>query len=300
MSETDQDDTQRRQRARFVDALTTQTRQPGERSRVGTRAAGAAAVLALAAGATLGLGAWRSYQADENDKKQELAAEQAASYKKLAQPSSQAPLPKPTKSEPTEKTQQPELPVVREEAPAPRPVVTSSPSPKATLKPGITDVRALTAKTRTVLVKNASTGMCVDIPYYKAGKLGLQINQYYCDGTDADNQLWKMTAPRPAAGPGGRDLVQFANAKDGLCIDLPNRGAQPEGTVLSEAHCTGTMGDNQLWWFEAAGDDTVWIRNYASNHLCLQVQGADEKKPAQRLLIGKCGAHDDSRWRVTG
>ncbi|WP_326615426.1 RICIN domain-containing protein (plasmid) [Streptomyces scopuliridis] len=304
MSEIDQDETKRRQRARFVDALTTSAQQPGERSRMGTRVAGAVAVLALAAGATLGVGAWRSYQADEEAQKVELAAEQAAAHKKLTRSPSPSPEPKVTKKETVTE------PGTSVERRVPEPVVTPSASPtkKQTETRAETraedvakaELRKLTAVSRTLLLKNVFTGLCADIPFYTAGTKGEDVNQYYCDGTDKDNQLWRMTSPRPGAGPGGTDLVQFANLKDGLCMDLPTRGGQPSGTGLLEAHCTGTMGDNQLWWFEPAGDGSVMIRNYASNHLCLKVDGlgAEKKKPDQRLVIGPCGSRDDSRWRL--
>lgn len=300
---TDQDDTKRRQRARFVDTLTTNAQQPGERSRVGTRVAGAAAVLALAVGATLGLGAWRSYQADTEDKKQELAVEQAAAHKKLPQLPSRSPDAKPKKEE--EREEQEAVPGPRVGYPAPDGGVSPSASPKKeqTDEPRSSkkDLRTLTSGSRSkVLLKNASTGMCADVPYYGAGKLGTDINQYHCDGTDKDNQLWNMTVRQAGKGPGKADLVEFSNLKDGLCIDMSLRGARPVGTELSEARCGGTLNDNQLWWLESAGDGTVWIRNYASNHLCLQVKGADQKVVATRLVIGKCGSKDDSRWRLIG
>ncbi|MBD0735985.1 RICIN domain-containing protein [Streptomyces sp. CBMA29] len=294
MSESDHDEAKRRQRARFVDALTTHTRQPGEQSRVGTRAAGAVAVLALVAGATLGLGAWRGHQADESDKKQDLAAQQAAAYKNIIRSASPSPTPKPTKTvpKPTKK------PVPHTTSPKPPPTPTATPTTKKTAEAH--DPRALTAHNRTVLIMNAFSGQCADIPYNGPGELGMEVDQFHCDGTDQDNQLWKMTVQVAAGGPGGTDLVQFANAKDGLCMDLPNRGAQPESTPLSEANCTGTTADNQLWWIESAGADTVWIRNYASNHLCLRVKGTDKKAPSARLAIAKCGANNDSRWRLLG
>ncbi|MFD8384644.1 RICIN domain-containing protein [Streptomyces sp. NPDC059679] len=270
---------------------------------MGTRVAGAVAVLALAAGATLGVGAWRSYQADEEAQKAELAAEQAAAHKKLTRSPSPSPEPKMTKKETKKK------PGTTVERQVPDPVVTPSASPtKKTKKHPETrtedvakaELQKLTAVPRTLLLKNVFTGLCADVPFYTAGKKGEHVNQYYCDGTDKDNQLWRMTSPRPDAGPGGTDLVQFANLKDGLCIDLLTRGGQPAGTGLQESDCTGTMGDNQLWWFDPAGDGSVRIRNYASNHLCLKVNGlgAEKKEPDQRLVIGSCGSRDDSRWRL--
>ncbi|MFJ1583231.1 RICIN domain-containing protein [Streptomyces sp. NPDC088197] len=296
MSESDHDEAKRRQRARFVEALTTHTRQPGEHSRVGSRVAGAVAVLALVAGATLGMGAWRSHQADEHDKKRDLAAQRTAAYKNIAHSASPSPTPKPTKTVPKRTGK----PVPHTASPKPHRTPSTTPTPKRTAGSGGKDPRALTAHDRKVLIMNAYSGMCVDIPYNGPGQLGLEIDQYHCDGTDQDNQFWNMTVKLPASGPGGTDLVQFSNTMDGLCIDPPERGAQPSGTELSEANCTGTLADNQLWWLAPAGGDTVWIRNYASNHLCLRVEGTDKKAPSARLVIGSCGTDDDSRWRLLG
>jgi hypothetical protein len=299
LSESDKHEQERRRRARFVEALTTSTRQPGEQPRVGTRVAGAAAVLALAAGATLGLGAWRSYQDTEHDKKQDLQAQQAAAYKNVVQsPSSSlspSPTPKPTRAEPRRTAK----PVGHTNSPAPH---TPSATPTGRKAAGTSgqDPRALTRHNRNVLIMNALSGQCVDIPYNGPGELGAEIDQFTCDGTDQDNELWKMTVQIAAGGPEGTDLVQFANTKDGLCIDPPERGAQPEGTLLTEENCTGTVADNQLWWIAPAGGGTVWIRNYASNHLCLGITGTDKKAPSARLDITQCGADDDSRWRLLG
>jgi hypothetical protein len=301
LSESDQDETERRQRARFVDVLTAHTRQPGEQSRVGTRVAGAAAVLALAAGTTLGLGAWRSYQSAEHDKKQDLAAQQAAAYKNIIPSASPSSTPKPTTQAPKRTAK----PVPTTHTTAPKRVVTPSASPtkkqQQSAGPGGQNLQTLTAHNRSnLLIMNAYSGMCVDIPNYDAGKPGLDVSQYHCDGTDQDNQLWNMTVQVRGGGPGGTDLVQFSNVKDGLCIDPPYRGAQPEDTVLSESDCTGTVADNQLWWLASAGDGIVWIRNYASNHLCLRVEGTDKKAADARLGLGTCTAGDDSRWRLLG
>ncbi|MEV7075030.1 RICIN domain-containing protein [Streptomyces sp. NPDC093990] len=305
MTDIDQDETKRRQRARFADALTTSAQQPGERSRMGTRVAGAVAVLALAAGATLGVGAWRSYQAGEEKQEAELSTEQAAAaHGKLTGSPSPSAEPKVTKKETKKETMTEPGTSVEPRVPDPVVVPSASPTKKRTETrredTAKAELRKLTAASRTVLLKNVVTGLCADIPFYGAGKKGEVVNQYHCDGTDKDNQRWRMTSPRPDAGPGGTDLVQFANLKDGLCFDLPTRGAQPSGTGLSEAHCTGTMGDNQLWWFDPAGDGSVMIRNYASNHLCLMVAGAgaEKKQPDQRLVIGSCGSRDDGRWRL--
>ncbi|MFD5191931.1 RICIN domain-containing protein [Streptomyces sp. NPDC058357] len=299
MSDTEQDDAKRRQRARFVEALTKTAQQPGERSRVGTRIAGATALLALAAGATLGLGAWRSYQSDEDSKQQHLAAQQ-----RRISPSAS---PSPTGGRETGKkapTKHPAVGGARAGAALPPVDTVTSPSPEAEKKKEETpkekkqSTLADASRSR-VLLKNAHSGMCADVSGYGEGAVNQPIMQYYCDGTDKDNQLWSMSVRGAGQGPGGTDLVLFANVKDGLCLDVPMFGAQPPATKLIEARCDGSTRDNQLWWLDPVGDGTVRVRNYASNHLCMEVKD-DSMARATQLQLDDCGTDADSRWTVIG
>lgn len=309
MSDTEQDDAKRRQRARFVEALTKTAQQPGERSRVGTRIAGATALLALAAGATLGLGAWRSYQSDEDGKKQHLAAQEAAQQRRISPSVSSSP----TGGRETGKKAPAEHPAgagAGAGAALPRAGTVTSPSPEAEKKeeekekekeaPNEKKQSTLADSSRSrVLLKNAHSGMCADVSGYGKGAVDQPIMQYYCDGTDKDNQLWSMSVRGAGQGPGGADLVLFANVKDGLCLDVPMFGAQPPATKLIEARCDGSTRDNQLWWLDPVGDGTVRVRNFASNNLCMEVKD-DSMARATQLQLDDCGTDPDSRWTVVG
>ncbi|MFG7943404.1 RICIN domain-containing protein [Streptomyces cacaoi] len=289
MSETEQDDTKRRQRARFADALTTTAQQPGERSRLGARVAGAVAVLALAAGGTLGLSAWRSYQADEDAKKEKLAAEQAAARKQITK--SPSATPKPSKSEHTPES----APRKHVSEPDPEPSTTiRAPQEKKTEQ----DVKSRSTANRSrVLLKNAQSGLCADLPYYDGvGETGTPVSQFRCDGTDQDNQLWDVRVKHPGKGPNGADLVLIRNVKDGYCLDLPDLGPKPPGTVVQEANCHETLKDNELWWVDPQPNRTLLVRNFASNNLCLKVPGPDLKKLDKPLVIGPCN-DGATRWR---
>ncbi|WP_406002908.1 RICIN domain-containing protein [Streptomyces sp. NBC_00829] len=296
MSETEQDDAKRRQRARFVDALTSTAHQPGERSRLGIRVTGATAVLALVAGGTLGLGAWRSYQADEDAKEQEVAAEQAAALRKLTTtPSpSRSAASKPVKSaETAQSARRAEAPVAAPAAPA-APPSRQQPKPKTEKKE---EPHALVLSDRSgVLLKSATTGLCADLPNTGPGYYTMPIVQNHCNGSDGDNQQWNMQVHRGDTGPGGASLVLFVNAKDGLCIDVPERVPKPAGTLVQEAHCHSTVEDNELWWLDPVGDGTVRIHNYMSDQLCLQVWGASPKSTSW-TSIDRC-EDPDSRWRL--
>ncbi|MDT0471504.1 ricin-type beta-trefoil lectin domain protein [Streptomyces sp. DSM 41014] len=155
------------------------------------------------------------------------------------------------------------------------------------------------ANMKGVLLRNISSTLCADIPYYDKGKVNGPVNQFYCDNTDKDNQLWDFEVRYKGQGPRSTDLFQIRNRKDGLCIDLPNYGGQPAGTRISEFHCNGTTGDNQLWWLESRGDKSFWIHNYASNHQCLEVVSGPEIKPVNaRLDIQPCHGGNDFEWTL--
>ncbi|MET8558121.1 RICIN domain-containing protein [Streptomyces sp. NPDC004959] len=301
MSDTEQDDSKRRQRARFVDALTKTAQQPGDRSRVGTKVAGATAVLALAAGATMGLGAWRSYQSDQ-DAKEKVALEEAAQQRRIVPTSPSAPASPSEKPKETAKPADPpargsDAAVVaappREASPSP----SSSPSPKAEKKAAGTVNKLLAAGHSRVLLKNAKSGMCADVSGYGKGKVNSRIMQYYCDGSAKDNQVWSMVVRRAGEGPGGADLVSFINVKDDLCIDLPGYKGLSPASALVEGVCNTATPDNQEWWLDPVGDGTVRIRNLASDNLCMEVKDDSTKRAAQ-LQLDKCGTDADSRWTV--
>ncbi|MFJ5609312.1 RICIN domain-containing protein [Streptomyces sp. NPDC093221] len=287
MSDTDQDEAKRRRRARFVEVLTSSARQPGERSRLGSRVAGATAVLALAAGATMGIGAWRGHQADQDAK--ELTAAQTKAADRLAHlptgsvsPTAKKPTPKPSHSA------TPKAPVHTTHAP--------TPSPKRSEKATATPTPTIAVYPSTALLLNAATALCADIPYFGAGKVGGSVNTHKCDGTSNDNQIWNMRVQPVGKGPGGTDLVLFVNAKDDLCLDMPNRGPQPAGTTLNEANCDGTLADNQLWWLEPVGNSAVHIRSFISGNLCIRPGNVSPGGSDRRLMIATCGTNDESRW----
>ncbi|MEV0276662.1 ricin-type beta-trefoil lectin domain protein [Streptomyces sp. NPDC050610] len=317
MSDTEQDDAKRRRRARFASALTTSSQQPGERTRVGTRIAGATAVLALAAGATLGVGAWRTYQADEHDKKVRLAAEQTAKERELRvhTPAPHTADPKPTRTPAPTHTQDPPPQTSVGTGTEPKSAGTPSAKPKTAAekrkeqekklkKAGPVQPKEMVFRSQSLvdtpktLLRNFSTGLCMDIPGNGPGSQNTPVNQYQCDGTDNDNQLWDVRVYHKGKGPGGSDLVLIDNAKDGLCLDVPMFGAMPAGTKLIEAPCTDSFKDNQLWWFEPAGGGTVHIRNFASHGLCVTVGAKDKpENNDRRLILQKCD-DGESRWRI--
>ncbi|MEK8145801.1 RICIN domain-containing protein [Streptomyces sp. M10(2022)] len=119
---------------------------------------------------------------------------------------------------------------------------------------------------------NPRTGRCADIPNGEgrdqhSGQAGP------CIGTSADNQLWNLQLRAKDAGPDKADVFGISNNMDDLCMDLPDHGPASAGTRILEFTCEGNTG-NQRWWLDPRPDGTYWVRNLASNGLCLSVVGA--------------------------
>ena len=168
-----------------------------------------------------------------------------------------------------------------------------SPEPKATRKAAPPVVPAMN-----VLLYNPTTKKCADIPDYDKGKIDGPVQEYICDGTSHDNQLWNLEVRYPKLGPGGRPLFQIRNVKDQLCMDLPYYGAEPVRTPVTEFTCDGTTADNQLWWVQKRPGGAYWIRNFASDNKCLDVAGYSTGGDGTDLTIFDCSDTDDQEWRI--
>ncbi|TJZ90550.1 RICIN domain-containing protein, partial [Actinacidiphila oryziradicis] len=154
------------------------------------------------------------------------------------------------------------------------------------------------ASAKNVLLKNTTTGKCADIPGGDKGTSGGEVDEFTCNGTNQDNQLWNLEVRYPKGGPHDASLFQIRNVKDDYCMDLPNGGAEPAQTHIDEFACDGTKADNQLWWLDKQSDGAYWIRNYASNHLCLDVSGFSTGGDGTVLTIYTCSNTDDQEWTI--
>ncbi|MEU9469149.1 RICIN domain-containing protein [Streptomyces avermitilis] len=147
-----------------------------------------------------------------------------------------------------------------------------------------------------IVLRNVTTKKCADIPGYDKGQVNGPVREFTCDGTTHDNQLWNLEVREKGGGPGKSDLFQIRNTKDLNCMDLPDYGAKPAQTAVSEFPCNGTTADNQLWWLDKQDDGHYWIRNYSSNHLCLDVAGFSTGGNDTPLTIYHCSRTDDQEW----
>ncbi|MEK8146505.1 RICIN domain-containing protein [Streptomyces sp. M10(2022)] len=261
-----------------------------------TRIAGATAVLALAAGATLGLGAWRTYQADQNDKKKEEAlAAKRVSMQEKPTTSSPSPKPKPSVKEKRESVVQEKPCPGRNRSPSPRrrrPPAPRRSAPRACSPPAIRPAsraahrRAVEERRDRSVRRHPRQRRRIPGPGRQPGRLRRQRQgQPALEGAGADARK----------GPGGTDLVSIANAKDGLCVDVPGRGEQPRGAKVIESRCIPTTADNQLYWIDPGPDGTVMFRNYTNDHQCLRLGAV---APDERLINKLCGPSPDARWTM--
>jgi hypothetical protein len=145
-----------------------------------------------------------------------------------------------------------------------------------------------------VLLKNAASGLCADVPGYGRGAADGPVAQYFCALGDADNQVWSLGVMRDMKGPGGTALFTVRNTKDDYCMDLPGYGGVSSGTKVTEYYCR-PKGDNQLWYRSHTHGHLYRIRNYSSHGLCLGPTGRSHARDKQ-LEIHKCGSGDEWSW----
>ncbi|WP_089100312.1 RICIN domain-containing protein [Streptomyces hyaluromycini] len=170
----------------------------------------------------------------------------------------------------------------------------SQPAPQATKKKTAKPVVPATD----ILLRNTTTKKCADIPGYGDGTSNGPVREYTCDETTNDNQLWNLEVQYQKDGPGSSALFQIRNAKDQLCMDLPDYGSAKLSSPITEYKCDGTKADNQLWWIDKQPSGAYWIRNFASDNLCLDVAGYSTGGNDTNLTLYYCSDSDDQEWQI--
>ncbi|MER6524756.1 RICIN domain-containing protein [Streptomyces sp. NPDC001508] len=84
------------------------------------------------------------------------------------------------------------------------------------------------------VVTNRKDGLCLDLPYYGSVSPQTKVSEYYCDGTNADNQQWWLD-PRPQG-------YWIRNIASNLCMSVTGGKNGGEDARLYVVKC----GDNQL------------------------------------------------------
>jgi hypothetical protein len=146
-------------------------------------------------------------------------------------------------------------------------------------------------------IRNLVTGQCVDIPGFGAGKVDGRVQQFPCNRTTNDNQRFWLVERGTAKAPSGNvyKRYQIRNVKDGLCLDVPNFGANPNGTAVTQFRCAGPE-DNQYFYAVPRARGGSWFVNEKSRR-CLDVEGKAGGSDA-RLTLFSCSDTDDHRWSL--
>lgn len=275
----------RRQRADLVNAFSRRAWQPSERPQLGPRLIAGGAALILVAGGAFAVGALTSY--DHRTAAEQRARMAAMSRTATPGPVVQTPLltqsPKPKRSGSAPVG----APAVRHKGSGTKVTTHSRRLPNGSRFTSVSHV----------LIRNAMTGMCVDLPGYGYGQPDGGVEQYPCNGTSGDNQRWNLVVGKKGGGPHGADLFTVRNSKDGLCLDLPGRGVVGQSDV-TEYSCSPGSQDNQMWYLDKKASGRFWIRAYYSEgHLCLDASGqAGSGGPDANITVFPCSLQDDHLW----
>ncbi|MFI9332523.1 RICIN domain-containing protein [Kitasatospora sp. NPDC052868] len=145
------------------------------------------------------------------------------------------------------------------------------------------------------LLYNTVTTKCADLPDYGPGRINGPVNEYTCNGTSGDNQLffWDLQGTTS----NGYPVYTVRNAKDQLCLDVHDYGAVEAGATVGEFTCDGSSGDNQQFWLLPRGGGGSWIVNLKSG-LCLDVEGVRTGGDNARLTLYYCSDNDDHSWKL--
>lgn len=264
----------------FARAFTSSVRRPHERSLLG-RLTMAAVLVVVAGGVVVGVGAMANHA--PSDDSERVSAEGPRDTPQAVPSSSASPSPSRTRHA----THAPSA--AKHHSPTASPTKHKKKQVRSHRRAGFAGVSG-------VLVKNAATRMCADIPNYGKGEVNGPVNQYPCTMGDADNQVWSLAALQTPKGPHGVSLFQIRNAKDELCMDLGEYGARPAGTKLAEFSCHPTTKDNQLWYLSKAPGGGHRIHNLASHGLCMGPENRAKAGAAAHLEIHPCGRGDTWSW----
>ncbi|MDC2949057.1 RICIN domain-containing protein [Streptomyces heilongjiangensis] len=146
---------------------------------------------------------------------------------------------------------------------------TSLEPPSATVDPG--------AGT-TVRLKLRNTGDAVDD--YRSEPVG-------------DLAPWVTAGPNPYA-----VRITPTERPDGLCTDLPDHGAKPVSTPVSQFTCDATTAGHRLWWLDRQDGCAHRIRDVAGDDRCLDAAGLGTGGDDANLTRYDCSDTDDQEWLI--
>ncbi len=141
------------------------------------------------------------------------------------------------------------------------------------------------------VIRNLSTGFCVDLPDAGVPEPGHAVSQYDCIPGAADNQDFQMVEQF------GQYLIR--NLKTNYCLDLPGSGSVDLATGVLASPCQAGDSDNQMFSAVPKGQG-YWLVHVKSG-LCLDVSNTNggNKHAGQALTLFTCSTTDDHIWTVS-
>jgi hypothetical protein len=167
-------------------------------------------------------------------------------------------------------------------------IASTTPALTATPTPEPTATAAPAAKP--FLIKNAGSGMCVDLPGDGIVTSVVNVTQYTCLAPNEDNQQYTM-----ADSGGGAFLLR--NVRSGMCLDVSGYEAREPGAEILIFSCEGVPAEDNLMFRSRPADGGVHLINVKSN-LCLDVSDAEGTTDDlnQKLWLAECSDSASQVW----
>ncbi|GAA3620344.1 hypothetical protein GCM10022223_41550 [Kineosporia mesophila] len=158
-------------------------------------------------------------------------------------------------------------------------------------KPATPRIRQAAPLAEMGVIKNLSTGFCVDLMGADVPEAGAAVSQYDCIPGVGDNQDFQLVEQY------GQYLIR--NLKTNYCLDLPGTGAVGESTGVLASPCQAGESDNQMFRARPQGGG-YYLVNVKSG-LCLDVSNTNggNKNAGQALTLFPCTPDDDHIWTVS-
>jgi hypothetical protein len=141
-----------------------------------------------------------------------------------------------------------------------------------------------------VLIRNQTTGYCVDLGNYGAAESASRVTQWNCNAADADNQEYEELKIG--------DQYLLRNVKSQLCLDIPGYDATAAGGEVLIYDCVPGDSDNLMFRLVADGSGSQIVN--AKSNLCLDVstENGATSAPDQPLTLSACGSSATQIWKL--
>lgn len=183
----------------------------------------------------------------------------------------------------------------KKEAPDPtenEPEETAKPPKKAdtgATKTSTTPEQPKPSAAKPFLIRNAGSGLCVDLPGYDAAS-SVVVTQFTCRDGNSDNQQYTL-----ANSGGGQFMLR--NVKNELCLDVSGYEAREPGAEILIFSCKVVPAEDNLMFRSVQAEGGVNLVNVKSN-LCLDVSDREGTRNDldQKLWLAECNDSASQVW----